>query len=83
MSNYSRTATATVSRCLGVQGGWGRFLEPQNPVGKFTLLAEIKICLETEAKENSFMTEVWATVLSAAQTRVGENGSHPEEAKCL
>lgn len=53
----------------------GRFLKPGNPVGKFTPLAEIKICVQTETKENSLTTKVWVTVVSNAQTRVGENGS--------
>lgn len=41
----------------------GRSLEPQNPVGKFTPFAEIKICVETQAKENSLTTGSLCSVL--------------------
>lgn len=41
----------------------GRSLEPQNPAEKFTPFAEIKLCLETKAKGNSFTTESLCSAL--------------------
>lgn len=41
---------------FGNEGRWERYLELQNPVGKFTAVAKIKICLRTEVKPNSLTT---------------------------